>query len=54
MTEIHAELLDDCDHDWLYDYGEPDVGINGAWVCQKCGAEDCKSEPPSGDIDDYT
>ena len=43
---------DDDDHDWRYDGGDWSVGIPGAWVCQKCGKEDCQSEPPSYD-DDY-
>ena len=44
---LDSAVVEECDHDWLYDGGDQSVGINGAWVCQKCGAEDCESEPPS-------
>lgn len=53
MTETAAKW--DCaigtpeeDHDWVYDAGEPDVGLNGCYVCRACGKVDqTDREPPS-------
>lgn len=29
------------DHDWYYDAGDPDTGVNPAYVCKVCGEVDC-------------
>lgn len=48
MVETNGE---DCDHDWLYDGGDPSTGINPAWVCRTCDAVNVDMRPPSYDDD---
>ena len=50
-----ASLKPNCadgDHEWRYDGGDADTGVNGAWICVHCGAVDIDRDPPSYD-DDY-
>lgn len=42
LDRIYGELCE-----WLYDGGDPDTGVSGAWVCQVCGEINVNREPPS-------
>ena len=49
---IESRCMDPHEHEiceFLYDSGDPDTGVNGAWVCQLCGEVDVNREPPSDD-----
>lgn len=43
----------DEDHDFVYDPGEPDVGIPPCYVCRACGkVDESDREPPGEDLQD--
>jgi hypothetical protein len=58
MNEPHTDPhpcqinVEEYDHDWRYESPDPDVGLQGCWVCAMCGALDPDRDPPSGDDDD--
>lgn len=53
MTWDCAIGTPDEDHDWVYDGGEPDVGLFGCYVCRQCGkVDESDREPPSDDYEE--
>ena len=52
MTLPRIPYCQEDDHDWRYDGGDSETGINGAWICQHCGKVDVDREPPGEDPQD--
>lgn len=42
---------DTCNHEWSWEAGDPETGMEAGYICELCGAVDINKAPPTLDDD---